>query len=807
VERPAAGILLTEMEAPTGALNGSALEKPMGDETPVEPPPPAVTPPEPVVAKAEPPIAPVKPVNPLRLARPLEKAAQGLSKTAIPPTRPMPMPTISPLCPPGSAAAKNGIKGPAVPAKNGNGTGPEPTKPVVPISQPLKATTIPTPPPDSKEDSKPQETPKEEKPVAESLAADIPPLDKSEVDKAAPEIPVVEKAAPEKAVIEKPAPAKPAVEKLAPEKPAPEKPAAVKPALDKPVVEKQGPEKAAPEKQEAEKAAPEKAASLKPAMDAPSKAGEEPASAKVVVPPTTPVQEPTVVKEDGKREEGKEDGKEEEEEEVPAPTSLPENEKPAMKPAKPQSPQKAPEGPKVPVAEKTPRQKKRKASQEVAPLPDDEKRLSKRARAPPTIYESPDPEMTQILKTIKKQEEEDKRATSTSDKEDEKPLRQRAKKKPKARGRQAAKKSAPAGDDSDSDLDEPPSPKPTARSRVKPKINAKPAPPASQAKKKGDPVFFKDEYMAVRNHEGSFYICKAMQNIFLGSKNIKIQWLSNEDPIVPAKDNPDGDIFAHDFYDKTEFETILTSVELEKTLGRSKRMILPEEELERIKKILQRAVDKAAGKLDLSDLLTEDNPDGLDISLYKGEDQLDEIERKRKGEEKKNEKKAVKKEVKQRVEKEVKDEIDFKPEVKKRGGRAKEDESVVKKVAKQAEPRKGRRAASNISYDHDSYDFLEEDDDEVMPAPKKRKSQDSISTPDEGSKVGGEKAPTVQSEKKKEAVEKVQSPPEELSTSEKAAIAEKAKMESEEKEKEEDSAIATSEAEQHAKKRGRKPKP
>lgn len=142
-------------------------------------------------------------------------------------------------------------------------------------------------------------------------------------------------------------------------------------------------------------------------------------------------------------------------------------------------------------------------------------------------------------------------------------------------------------------------------------------------------MYPRDEYMAVRNAEGSFYICKAMQNIFLGSKNIKIQWLSNEDPIVPAKDNPDGDIFAHDFYDKTgklqrnicssincrpifmaEFETILTSVELERTLGRSKRMILPEEELERIKKILKRAVDKAEGKLDMADLLTEDNPDG-----------------------------------------------------------------------------------------------------------------------------------------------------------------------------------------------------
>jgi len=136
VERPA-GILLTDMEAPAGAINGSALEKPMGDVTPVEPPSAVQPPPEPAAANAEPSNAPLKPVNPLRLARPLEKAVQGLSKTAIPPTRPMPMPTISPLCPPGSAAAKNGIKGPAAPVRNGNGTGPEPTKQVVPISQPL----------------------------------------------------------------------------------------------------------------------------------------------------------------------------------------------------------------------------------------------------------------------------------------------------------------------------------------------------------------------------------------------------------------------------------------------------------------------------------------------------------------------------------------------------------------------------------------------------------------------------------------------------------------------------------------------
>ena len=42
-----------------------------------------------------------------------------------------------------------------------------------------------------------------------------------------------------------------------------------------------------------------------------------------------------------------------------------------------------------------------------------------------------------------------------------------------------------------------------------------------------------------------------MQNIYLSSKNITIQWLSNEDPLVPSKDNPKGDIYAHDFYDKT----------------------------------------------------------------------------------------------------------------------------------------------------------------------------------------------------------------------------------------------------------------
>ena len=129
-------------------------------------------------------------------------------------------------------------------------------------------------------------------------------------------------------------------------------------------------------------------------------------------------------------------------------------------------------------------------------------RLSKRARAPPTIYEAPDPEMAQILKTIKKQEEEEGKRTSTSDKEEEKEEvkeEKKLKEKPKEKAKEKAKnkpKLLPKRkeqkksivEDSDSDLDEPPSPKPTPKSRVKkPVAKAKVAP----VNKKGDPVFFK----------------------------------------------------------------------------------------------------------------------------------------------------------------------------------------------------------------------------------------------------------------------------------------------------------------------------
>merc|ERR1712048_90780 len=99
--------------------------------------------------------------------------------------------------------------------------------------------------------------------------------------------------------------------------------------------------------------------------------------------------------------------------------------------------------------------------------------------------------------------------------------------------------------------------------------------------------------LAVRNEDDGFYICRAKQNIFKSSKGIQIQWWSNEEDCIPAKDNPLGNIYVPDFYDKTEFETILTSVELTRRNDKGRGMILPDGEKERIKKILKKANDKA----------------------------------------------------------------------------------------------------------------------------------------------------------------------------------------------------------------------
>lgn len=58
-------------------------------------------------------------------------------------------------------------------------------------------------------------------------------------------------------------------------------------------------------------------------------------------------------------------------------------------------------------------------------------------------------------------------------------------------------------------------------------------------------IFCRNEFLAVRNSEGSFYICQAVQNIYKSSPKIRIRWLSQD------KSEKSGEVYTPDFYDNT----------------------------------------------------------------------------------------------------------------------------------------------------------------------------------------------------------------------------------------------------------------
>lgn len=124
-------------------------------------------------------------------------------------------------------------------------------------------------------------------------------------------------------------------------------------------------------------------------------------------------------------------------------------------------------------------------------------------------------------------------------------------------------------------------------------------------------VFYKNEFLAVRNAEGSFYVCQAMQNIYKSSRRIRIRWLS--------QDKNNGEIYSPDFYDFTDFDCILTNLNLNK-VDKNKYQ-LTKMELLRTENILKRAIDVEAG-LSEKPRVTEEHPDGLDLSLFRDESQL-----------------------------------------------------------------------------------------------------------------------------------------------------------------------------------------
>ncbi|XP_008201684.1 proteoglycan 4 isoform X2 [Tribolium castaneum] len=125
-------------------------------------------------------------------------------------------------------------------------------------------------------------------------------------------------------------------------------------------------------------------------------------------------------------------------------------------------------------------------------------------------------------------------------------------------------------------------------------------------------VFYKNEFLAVRNSEGSFYICQAAQNIYKSSPKIRIRWLSQE------KSEKSGEVYTPDFYDNTDFDCILTNLNLVRVdKGRYR---LPPAEKERTDSILKRSLAVEKGEV-TSPSLTEEHPDG-NVSLYKEESQL-----------------------------------------------------------------------------------------------------------------------------------------------------------------------------------------
>lgn len=136
-----------------------------------------------------------------------------------------------------------------------------------------------------------------------------------------------------------------------------------------------------------------------------------------------------------------------------------------------------------------------------------------------------------------------------------------------------------------------------------------PAKPAPKSTTEKIIAFFRNEFLAVRNPEGSFYICQTFQNIHRSSSRIKIRWFTN----LP------NDEFTPDFCDLTEFDCILTNVQM--TRVEKDRWKLPAFERTRIENILKRALDVEKGLGD-NPSITEEHPDGLDLSLFKDEAQL-----------------------------------------------------------------------------------------------------------------------------------------------------------------------------------------
>lgn len=114
-------------------------------------------------------------------------------------------------------------------------------------------------------------------------------------------------------------------------------------------------------------------------------------------------------------------------------------------------------------------------------------------------------------------------------------------------------------------------------------------------------LFYKNEFLAVRNAEGGFYLCQAVQNIYKSSAKIKIRWLSQD------KNDKTGEIYTPDFYDLTDFDCILTNLDLERVDKGQYRLVKAEKE--RTDSILKRCLAVEKGEI-TNPSVSEEHPDG-----------------------------------------------------------------------------------------------------------------------------------------------------------------------------------------------------
>ena len=123
-------------------------------------------------------------------------------------------------------------------------------------------------------------------------------------------------------------------------------------------------------------------------------------------------------------------------------------------------------------------------------------------------------------------------------------------------------------------------------------------------------TFTKNEFLAIRCEEG-FWICRILQNVYKKPRNIKIQWLDDQQ-VSDRKSYKN--IFSPSFKDVIEFDTILSSVNLKRLNNKSYQ--LHNIEKIRIQRILQQSTAKENGiEIQIGDEGEDEN--GIDIGKSK----------------------------------------------------------------------------------------------------------------------------------------------------------------------------------------------